>query len=620
MSAPTTPFGNSGPTTPFGMGQSVDVGVSWNNIRFSVDQGKREILRGLTGNALPRRTLAIMGSSGAGKTTFLNALSDRLASDGVNTVLTGDRFINNIKYERKFRTMVGYVTQDDILNPMSTPTEALAFSLRVRRGTDQEETAQQVDKMIEELGLTGARNTIVGVPGIVAGLSGGERKRTNIGIELITNPKILYLDEPTSGLDSVTSAHVCQLLKKLASRGRTVIFTIHQPTAECIAHFDDLMLMCKGMPVYHGPVDEAVQYFASIGYPCPETFTPTDYFMTLMQNEELADTLLAEWEKFLDARGRDDYAYTAPQRLENKSFTEKYLTSYADAATGSMLIEFTELQKRAAHGVLRNKMLIGASIIQNVVFGIIVALIFANLTNDVTGIADRMGLLFLIIVNGGFSSVMSMITNFPPLKAVFIRDQQSGAYSPFLFFLTMSIAELPLQIISCFLQAVVVYWSAQLVQEAANFFLYFAITLASTQVGVGIGLAISTAFDSYTVASGVAPMVVIPFMLCSGLLASTARLHPYWYWLEKPSFLRAGFLLLANNEFYSLGALSCDVAKYGQEFCDRQPKTGSQVMASYGFSDTQAEPWLQWVILAALFIIGRAICVAMLYRVARTKN
>lgn len=614
MSAPNTPFG--GVNTPFA--QSVDVGVSWSGIKYTV--GDRDILKNLTGNALPRRALAIMGSSGAGKTTFLNALSDRLASDGKHIKLEGQRYMNDVQYERKYRTMVGYVTQDDILNPMATPVEALSFSLRVRRGVDTEEAKAVVDNMIEELGLHDARNTVVGIPGLVTGLSGGERKRTNIGIELITNPKVLYLDEPTSGLDSVTSARICQLLKKLATRGRTVIYTIHQPTAECIDYFDDLMLMCKGKAVYHGPMAEAVDYFNDIGYPCPETHTPTDFFMTLLQDEQVGDILIEKWDEYLDKRGRDEYAYTAPHKVANDSFTERYLTSYAQAARGTLGIEFVELTKRATKAVVRNKLLIFATLLQNIVFAIIVGLIFVKLKTNVTGISDRMGLLFIVVVNGAFSSVMGMINNFPPQKAVFIRDQQSGAYSPFLYFITLTLAELPLQIIASFLSCVIIYWMTYLLQDAKHFFLFFAIQLAVTQVGVGIGLAISTAIDSYIVASGVTPMIIIPFMLCAGLLASTSRLHPYWYWLEKPSFLRAGFILLMRNEFVDLHGITCDPAKFGVDFCARQPKDGVAVLDQFGFNNNESEEWIQWVILAGIFVFGRLLCVFFLYRIARQKS
>jgi hypothetical protein len=387
-----------------------------------------------------------------------------------------------------------------------------------------------------------------------------------------------------------------------------------------VEYFDDLMLMCKGKVVYHGTMAESCDYFAEIGYPCPGTHTPTDFFMTLLQDSDIADILIKKWEESLEKRNPAEYAYTAPVQVTNESFTEKYLTSYAAAARGTMAIEFVELLKRAMRSVVRNKLLIGASIIQNLVFGLLVGLLFINLTDNVTGIADRFGLLFIVMTNVAFSSVMSMINNFPPQKAVFIRDQQSGAYSPLLYFITMSLAELPLQVFTLFLQAVLVYWMTHLLPTAQHFFLYYAVTLALQQVGVGFGLAISTAIDSYIVASGVTPMIIIPFMLAGGLLASTDRLRPYWYWLEKPSFIRAGFILLLKNEFEDLGSISCNPDKFGASFCSRQPQNGMQVLDEFGFNDSHGQIWVQWVILAGIFVVARLICVMFLYRIAHQKN
>lgn len=607
----------SAPNTPFGTG-SVDVGVSWSEIKFKA--GDRDILKSLSGNALPRRALAIMGSSGAGKTTFLNALSDRLAADGKHTFLSGKRYLNDVEYERKFRNMVGYVTQEDVLDPMSNPEEIFKFSLRVRRGVSQEEAAASVDTMIDELGLEKARQTIVGIPGIITGLSGGERKRTNIGAELITNPKVLYLDEPTSGLDSVTSARVCELINKLARRGRTVVFTIHQPTEECSEFFDDIMLMCSGEVVYHGPFADAVEYFESIGYACPETHTPTDFFMTLLQDPEISEVLITKWGEFLDAKGRDVYQYTAPVAVANDSFTARYLTSYASAASGSLGIEFTELMGRSINAVTRNKLFIGATLMQNVFFAIIIGVLFVNLKDTPTGVSDRMGLLFIVVANLAFSGTMGVLNNFPPKKAVFIREQQSGAYSPFLFFVTMQLAELPIMLVAIFLQAVIVYWIAGLAPSAAGFFNYYAITVGVHQVGIGLGMFIGCAIDSFVVASGVAPLLIIPFMLCAGLLASTDRIRPYWYWLEKPSFLRAGFLLLAQNEFERLDNIWCDPDKFGAQFCARQPQNGDQVLAVNEFDGKHSEVWIQWLVIAALFFIVRAIAIAFLYQTAKRKS
>lgn len=115
-------------------------------------------------------------------------------------------------------------------------------------------------------------------------------------------------------------------------------------------------------------------------------------------------------------------------------------------------------------------------------------------------------------------------------------------------------------------------------------------------------------------------MIIIPFMLCAGLLASTDRLRPYWYWLEKPSFLRAGFVLLARNEFEAIDNFSCDPARYSPEFCARQPQNGVQVLQALKLNDDHGDIWIQWMVLGIIFVVTRIIVVAVLFKIAKTKN
>ena len=196
---PVTPLTPHTPHSP----KYFPIALSWDSLSYSV--GDKHILKGLTGQALPNRTLAIMGSSGAGKTTFLNAISDRLETDRLKK-LTGIVRLNEINYQRKHRKLFGFVPQDDIVGAIATPTTALSFALRIRRGVDMEEVEPIVTDLLEELRLTHVKDTRVGIPGVVQGLSGGERKRCNIGVELIADTKVVLLDEPTSGLDSNTAA------------------------------------------------------------------------------------------------------------------------------------------------------------------------------------------------------------------------------------------------------------------------------------------------------------------------------------------------------------------------------------------------------------------------------
>ena len=144
----------------------------------------------------------------------------------------------------------------------------------------------RVNDIIGELRLNKCENTKIGGP-LVKGISGGERKRTSIGVELITDPSLIFLDEPTTGLDSFTATSVMETLKDLANNGRTIVQTIHQPNSDIFEMFDKLMLLAKGKIIYFNDANLAVDYFTKINYKCPELSNPADYFMGIMSIESI---------------------------------------------------------------------------------------------------------------------------------------------------------------------------------------------------------------------------------------------------------------------------------------------------------------------------------------------
>ena len=209
------------------------------------------------------------------------------------------------------------MAQDDSLQVTATPREAIRFSakLRLSRSTTEHQLEQLTKRMIEELGLTSCADTLVG-GALLKGISGGERKRTSVGVELVTRPSLVFLDEPTSGLDSFSAVQLCQVLKKVANAGSSVLFTIHQPSSEifsryvrlyCIStlgynrnarckeisshrnrlfhffivrhSFDSLILLNKGRVMYQGPVDEVTSYFKARDKPVPPNYNPADWMM-----------------------------------------------------------------------------------------------------------------------------------------------------------------------------------------------------------------------------------------------------------------------------------------------------------------------------------------------------
>jgi len=180
----------------------------------------------------------------------------------------------------KYRKQVAFVAQDDSLIISATPRECIRFSakLRLSRSTTEDELDRLTERMLQELGLVQCADTVVG-GALLKGISGGERKRTSVGVELVTRPSCVFLDEPTSGLDSFSAVQLVKVLKKVANAGASVLFTIHQPSSEVFEMFDHFILMNKGRVMYQGPTSGVETYFADRGHPMPPRYNPADFVM-----------------------------------------------------------------------------------------------------------------------------------------------------------------------------------------------------------------------------------------------------------------------------------------------------------------------------------------------------
>ncbi|KAF6002632.1 hypothetical protein F1559_000727 [Cyanidiococcus yangmingshanensis] len=243
--------------------------------------GTVELLHGISGVVRPGEFCAILGGSGAGKTTLLNALAGRSAVP----ISEGSILFNGQPRTHATRRLIGYVMQDDVFFSNLTVGQTLQFTadIRLPRSMSAQEKRERVDEVLRFLNLSKAKDTIIGDQQFHKGISGGERKRTNIAETLLTNPSLLLLDEPTSGLDSTTALAVVRLLKDLAiAEGRTVIATIHQPSSIMWAEFDKVLLLSEGSVVYFGPAKDTASYFEKQGFRLPYGYNPADYFLDLL--------------------------------------------------------------------------------------------------------------------------------------------------------------------------------------------------------------------------------------------------------------------------------------------------------------------------------------------------
>ncbi|PGH32726.1 ATP-binding cassette, subfamily G (WHITE), member 2 [[Emmonsia] crescens] len=242
----------------------------------------KQILSGIQGSAHPGQLMAIMGASGAGKTTFL----DILARKNKRGTVEGVFYVNGEKVDDdEYRSVMGFVDQEDTMLPTLTVHETILTSalLRLPRNMSRAAKEQKVFEVEKQLGISHIKDQIIGSEeGKGRGISGGEKRRVGIACELVTSPSILFLDEPTSGLDAFNAFNVVECLVTLAKNfNRTVIFTIHQPRSNIVALFDQLILLAEGKTVYSGPFNSCQPYFDSIGYSCPSGFNIADYLVDL---------------------------------------------------------------------------------------------------------------------------------------------------------------------------------------------------------------------------------------------------------------------------------------------------------------------------------------------------
>ncbi|KAL6635366.1 hypothetical protein ACP70R_028037 [Stipagrostis hirtigluma subsp. patula] len=256
--------------------------IAFKDLTLTLKGSKKKLLRSVTGKLSPGRVAAVMGPSGAGKTTFLTAI----AGKATGCQISGLVLINGkVEPIRAYKRIIGFVPQDDIVHGNLTVEENLWFNARCRLSADMSKADKVlvVERVIESLGLQPVRDSLVGTVE-QRGISGGQRKRVNVGLEMVMEPSVLILDEPTSGLDSASSLLLLRALRREALEGVNISMVVHQPSYTLYKMFDDLILLAKGgLTVYHGPVKKVEEYFSGLGMVVPERVNPPDYYIDVLE-------------------------------------------------------------------------------------------------------------------------------------------------------------------------------------------------------------------------------------------------------------------------------------------------------------------------------------------------
>lgn len=526
----------------------VKIHLEWNNIEcgFKSKNGLRKILNGMTGFARPGEFLAVMGTSGSGKTIFLNALTGAVR-DSSKISLSGEVLANKQSiYDINFYKYIGYVTQDDILLDMLTVRESVTFAARLKNVGPDDQKIAKVDSVLTELGLMKCQHTLIGNEA-VKGVSGGEKKRVCIAIELITTPSVLFLDEPTSGLDSFTSYNVIEILNQQAAKGRTVISTIHQPSSDIFKNFDKLMLICDGTIVYHGNAKDAVEYFYAREYKCPALSNPADYFMEILHVDNSENRSTEEIEKVDFLRKaheevRQNLKECSEERLETGS--RGYISSYP--------VQIYHCTRRAVLISIRDPKLTIFKLVILLFVALLMSILFWRIDNDsdITSQSNRNGSLFFALITLVYANLNSTILNFPLMRAVFLKESRAKMYGTTAFYLAKNIADLLIEIFTSIVFGLCIYWTIGYNTSSPDKpIIFLLICILANMCGTSLGLTAGAWFTRVDVAASLGAIMSLPFYYYSGFLRPVGSIPIAFRWLSYISPFRWVFFSLMLNEY-----------------------------------------------------------------------
>eukprot|EP00934_Nitzschia_sp_Nitz4_P005064 Nitzschia sp. Nitz4//scaffold82_size85912//3498//7449//NITZ4_005123-RA/size85912-processed-gene-0.90-mRNA-1//1//CDS//3329558781//5054//frame0 len=584
----------------------------WRNVNMvlkgkSAQDPDRKLLDNVWGEVPECETTAIMGPSGAGKTSLLNILAGRAATRG-RVQIDSDVRLNNYSVnptDIEVRQHIAFVAQDDSLQVTSTPREAIHFSakLRLPRSTPDRDLTKLVDKMLVELGLAHCADTYIG-GALLKGISGGERKRTSVGTELVVRPAMVFLDEPTSGLDSFSAVQLCQVLKKVANAGASVLFTIHQPSSEIFSSFDRLLLLNKGRVMYNGSVDAVGDYFGQRGHPLPLKYNPADWVMYVAQSVPI-DELDQKGFFIKDTRDLPE-AFTG--KVEGKdslgiTMTENDLAGKVDHRPVGFVTQLSILFARELRNLQRDTASIGARFGLTIFLGILVGVIFYDVgaadSAQPSNLNSQFGALIMVTMMGMFGTAQPALLAFPEERPVFLREYSTDHYSVAAYFVSRLTMEAVVTALQILIQMLITYF---LINFRADFFMLYLVEYALAMSSTALAVMLGCSVEDAKLGQEMMPILFVPQMLFAGFFV-TPELIPSWLrWAQYLCSLTYAVRIALVLEFGDgCGSETADYACAG---------------LLENINADEDETWWNWLILLALFVGFRLLALFILQQKA----
>lgn len=484
------------------------------------------ILNGVSFTAYPTEFVGLLGPSGAGKTTLLMALIGYLKPTRGRTLVNGDDLAH--AYDR-YRGAVGYVPQEDIIHGELTVYEALYYTakLRLPPDTDDREIDRRIRQVLDDLEIAETRDIQIGTAD-QKGISGGQRKRVNLALELLTEPSLLCLDEPTSGLASEDALNVMRLLRKLADGGRTILLTVHQPSLQAYRLMDNVLYLADGEEVYYGPTypDSLLFFHPDVRPNTPEAARvladPGSIMEQVMEAKRAGEPM-----ETLAARYRQSryFAEYVDERRKNRSAVRVTKPSERKRPRFSVQ-QWLTLCRR--YFTIRMKDRIGMSVllVQAPVIAILLDLVFVS---ESSGALSRMEYtpyaLFLLVVSAIWFGCSNAAREIVSEQAIYRRERMVNlSISAYVLSKFAVLGAL------CLLQCLVLLSATYLVLDFwGNPLFHLAILWLSSLAGVGMGLLLSAVVRTTEAAMATVPLLLIPQIILGGAIMPVDRMsEPVW--------------------------------------------------------------------------------------------
>ncbi|QDZ23693.1 ABC transporter [Chloropicon primus] len=549
---------------------------------------------------------AIMGPSGAGKTTLLDAISGRAKSIRVQ----GEVRLNGwIASPKQLRAISGFVMQDDILPGTSTVWEYFMFNamLRMPQRLRKEYKRQRVFEIIQQLGLTKVAMSLIGDE-FVRGLSGGEKRRLSIGVEILVCPPVLFLDEPLSGLDSSNAGKVMSTLGDIAASGIAVVLTLHQPRPDMLLTIDRLMVLSAGgCTVYSGPTSQLESYLGEIGHTTPESMTPVDFLLELLVNSD----------DFGVSGGLKGFCDEVDFEVE-ESFRSSRGEDLWEALNDRVpfLVQMQMLSGRSLRSIYRNKYTLFVNFFLTFIVAISVGTIFFNSQNNTGGIQNRFGSIFFILLYLGMTS-LGLLPIWREQWILFLKENASGTYSSFAYFLNMVVYEVILtRLIPPMFFAVFSYWMISLNDTNGFSIFLFTLVLILTNIAASsMSILVGQLSTSNAVSNVIGTMATLIFVVFGGFFLNKNTIPVGLQWLANISFFNYAYEVLVVNEFHYTNQMFNFTAPLTNQSVTI-PTSGDGILEVFGFDWRRLPSDL--VIL--VIIIGVILCMTYMVLFLKVKR